>query len=63
VLLHLGAVSYDCWAYVNGHQVRFRRGGDTPFTFKVTDSFNRDGNVLAVYTEDETHSPVWPSGK
>jgi len=63
VLLHFGAVDYDCWAYVNGHEVGFHRGGYTPFTFEVTHILQGGENALVVYAEDETRSPLQPSGK
>jgi beta-galactosidase/beta-glucuronidase len=63
ILLHFGAVDYDCWAYVNGQEVGFHRGGYAPFTFEVTDALRAGENVLVVYAEDDTSSPLQPSGK
>jgi beta-galactosidase/beta-glucuronidase len=63
VLLHFGAADYDCWAYVNGHEVGFHRGGYTPFTFEVTDVLEGNENTMVVYAEDDTRSPLQPSGK
>jgi beta-galactosidase/beta-glucuronidase len=63
VLLQFGAVDYDCWAYVNGQEVSFHRGGYTPFTVEVTDVLQDGENRLVVYAEDDTRSPLQPSGK
>jgi len=63
VLLHFGAVDYECWVYVNDREVGSHRGGYTPFTFEVTGALHRGENVLTVYAEDDTSSPLQPSGK
>ena len=63
MLLHFGAVDYDCWVYINGQGVGFHRGGYSPFTFEITDVLQRGENTLVVYAEDDTRSPLQPSGK
>jgi beta-galactosidase/beta-glucuronidase len=63
VLLHFGAVDYDCRAYIDGQAVGSHRGGYTPFTFEITHALGRGGHVLTVYAEDDTRSPLQPSGK
>jgi len=63
VLLHFGAVDYEAWVFVNGEEAGHHRGGYTPFTFDITGLLRRGENVLSVYVEDDTRSPLQPSGK
>ncbi len=63
ILLHFGAVDYDTHVYVNGQEAGFHRGGYTPFTLDITDLLEPGPNSLTVYAEDDTRSPLQPSGK
>jgi beta-galactosidase/beta-glucuronidase len=63
ILLHFEAVDYKTHVWVNGREVGFHRGGYTPFTFEITDLVRKDGNTLVVYVEDDTRSPLQPTGK
>ena len=63
VLLHFGAVDYAATVYVNGKQVGEHRGGFVSFCFDITDACHTGENVLTVYAEDDTRSPLMPSGK
>lgn len=64
LLLHFGAVDYDCRVWVNGKQVARHRGGFTPFYADITGVVKADGeNELVVYSEDDERSFMQPLGK
>jgi beta-galactosidase/beta-glucuronidase len=63
VLLHFGAVDYECAVSVNGAKVGSHTGGNDPFTFDIT-SWLRDGsNELGVSVTDPTDMGEQPRGK
>jgi beta-galactosidase/beta-glucuronidase len=63
VLLHVGAVDYDSEAWVNGVSVGTHRGGYVPFTSDITSALRPGRNVITICAEDDTRSPLQPSGK
>lgn len=63
VVLHFGALDYLAQVWVNGKSVGWHRGGYVPFSFDITDALKRGQNVLTVFAEDDTRSPLQPSGK
>jgi len=63
VLLHFEAVDYETRVWVNGKEAGFHRGGYSPFTFEITHLVQQGENVLVVYAEDDTRSPLQPTGK
>lgn len=63
VLLHFGAVDYECTVWVNGGLAGHHRGGNTPFFFDVS-AFLTDGeNELLVSVWDPTSAEDQPRGK
>ena len=54
MLLHFEAVDYECEVWVNGRSVGTHRGGNTPFSFDVTDAVRDGENELLVRVEDDT---------
>ncbi len=62
LLLHFGAVDYQCTVWVNGQQVGHNRGGHTPFSFNVAPYTNPGKNRLTVRVED-SQSAAQPRGK
>ncbi len=52
--LNFEAVDYKCQVFVNGKQVGEHRGGNTPFSFDVTDALQVGDNTLVVRVEDAT---------
>ncbi|RMG37889.1 MAG: glycoside hydrolase family 2, partial [Planctomycetota bacterium] len=54
VLLHFEAVDYRCEVTVNGRKVGTHVGGNTPFTFDITDALHPGTNELIVRVEDAT---------
>jgi len=63
VLLHFGAVDYECEVFVNGESVGKHIGGYTSFTFDVTEALKEGDNTLVVYASDHIKSNLQPSGK
>lgn len=63
VLLHFGAVDYDCRAWVNGQFVGRHYGGGSSFHFDITDALQPGDNQLVVCARDDVRSPLQPGGK
>lgn len=63
VLLHFGAVDYECRVWVNGQEAGVHRGGYTSFTFDITGLVQPGENHLSVCAGDDTASGAQPSGK
>lgn len=57
ILLHFGAVDYQCRVFVNGSFVGSHQGGQTSFSFDITDALQGGSEKLRVevtdYLEDE----------
>ena len=63
VLVHFGAVDYDAEVWINGQSAGTHRGGYASFSLEIT-PFLRDGaNIITVCADDDTRSPLHPSGK
>src|SRR3954468_8672224 len=52
LLLHFGAVDYQCTVWVNGQEVGHNQGGHTPFSFNIAPYVNADGNRVTVRVVD-----------
>ncbi len=65
LLLHFGAVDWECTAWVNGKEVGHHTGGYDPFTFDVTDALKPTAgeNELIVAVTDPTNTGTQPRGK
>ena len=63
VLLHFGAVDYECTVYVNGKRAGSHTGGYSSFAFDITPYLNAGENTLTVRAVDITRSPLQPTGK
>lgn len=63
VLLHFGAVDYECTVWVNEKYVGAHRGGYLPFTFDITDTLNDGENELLVSVWDPTDRGLQQRGK
>jgi len=63
VLLHFGAVDYECIIYVNGHKAGTHRGGYSSFYFDITPYVSEGENSLIVYAADDVRSGKQPRGK
>lgn len=63
LLLHFGAVDWQCTVWVNGKQVGEHAGGYEPFTFDITDALHAGENEVIVSVNDPTDSGTQPHGK
>jgi len=63
VLLHFGAVDYECSVWLNGKPIGSHRGGYLPFTFDITDALTADENELLVSVWDPTDTGLQQRGK
>lgn len=63
VLIHFGAVDYECHVFINGQEAGRHIGGYSSFEFDIT-KLVRDGkNIITVYAEDDVRSGRQPRGK
>ncbi|NQX54425.1 glycoside hydrolase family 2 [Pedobacter panaciterrae] len=63
VLLHFGAVDYQCWVYINGKEVGSHTGGYTAFDIDITETLTSRTNELMVKVYDPTDKGNGPHGK
>ena len=64
ILLHFGAVDYQCRVYINGKYAGGHQGGQTPFVLDVTELVHRDReNELSVWVRDCLLDMQQPRGK
>lgn len=63
VLLHFGAVDYECRVWVNGRPAGVHRGGYTSFVFDITEEVSEGENHLVVYARDDNRAGKQPCGK
>lgn len=63
VLLHFGAVDYECRVWVNGGMAGVHKGGYSSFCMDITELVREGENSLSVYAGDETASGRQPKGK
>ena len=66
LLLHFGAVDWECTIWVNGQNVGSHKGGHNPFTFDITDALMpgavQDIVIRVWDPSNENNSPI-PRGK
>lgn len=64
LLLHFGAVNYDCTVHLNIKEIATHAGGYTPFTVDITDEISKDTpNILTVRAGSDVRSYLQPTGK
>ncbi|WP_285056669.1 glycoside hydrolase family 2 protein [Pedobacter ginsengisoli] len=63
VLLHFGAVDYQCWIYINGKEVGSHAGGYSAFNIDITETLTSGTNELMVKVYDSTDKGNGPHGK
>lgn len=64
VLLHFGAVDWECTVYVNGKEFPTHRGGYDAFSFDITDALRSEtSQELSVKVTDPTDDGTQPRGK
>jgi len=64
LVLHFGAVDWQCNVYVNGQLAGSHEGGYTPFFFDITDLLTDNGmQTIVVQALDDPHDMSKPRGK
>lgn len=63
VLLHFGAVDYRCTVRVNGECLGSHTGGNTSFSFDITDMLRSGENEITLWVEDVLSDMTTPRGK
>ncbi|MEH0688645.1 beta galactosidase jelly roll domain-containing protein [Vibrio cholerae] len=64
VLLHFGAVDYQCWVFVNGQRVGEHQGGNTSFFFDITHALKaKSEQEITVAVYDPCLDETIPRGK
>lgn len=64
VLLHFGAVDWDCTVFVNGQEIGNHKGGYTSFSFDITAALKKSGaQTVAVRVWDPSDEGPQPRGK
>lgn len=63
VLLHFGAVDYECVLWVNGAIVGSHTGGSDPFSFDISEYLKQGENELLLAVTDPTDTGEQPRGK
>ncbi|WP_460959962.1 glycoside hydrolase family 2 protein [Spirosoma litoris] len=63
ILLHFGAVDYECNLWVNGGLVGSHTGGSDSFSFDITDYLKDGQNQLVLGVTDPTSTGEQPRGK
>jgi len=63
VLLHFGAVDYECSLWVNGGLVGSHTGGSDAFSFDITDYLKNGQNQLVLGVVDPSSTGEQPRGK
>ena len=63
VVLHFGAVDYECTVYINGEYAGRHIGGYVSFSMEITDLVHAGENSVAVFVRDNERDPLIPRGK
>ncbi|NCC49002.1 MAG: beta-galactosidase [Clostridia bacterium] len=63
VILHFGAVDYQCEVWINQQPVGRHQGGYSSFSFDITRLVHDGDNTLTVYAADDVRSGRQPAGK
>lgn len=63
ILLHFGAVDYECEVFINDKPAGKHQGGYDPFTFDITDLLTKGEQTITVKVFDPTDGGGFPRGK
>jgi hypothetical protein len=63
LLLHFGAVDWQCRLWINGQEVGEHTGGHDPFCFDITEAVRAGENELVLAVWDPTDQGYQPRGK
>lgn len=63
VILHFGAVDFECIVYVNKCFVTTHKGGNSSFEVDITDYLTYENEEITVYVNDPSEDQFIPRGK
>ncbi|MEO6499235.1 MAG: sugar-binding domain-containing protein [Mucilaginibacter sp.] len=63
ILLHFGAVDYECEVFINNKSAGKHQGGYDPFTIDITDLISTGEQTVTVKVWDPTDGEGFPRGK
>ncbi|MFN7140450.1 MAG: glycoside hydrolase family 2 protein, partial [Limisphaerales bacterium] len=63
MLIHFGAVDFECTLWINGGMVGSHAGGSDPFTFDITEYLKKGENEIVLAVIDPTDAGEQPRGK
>lgn len=63
ILLHFGAVDYECRVWINEREAGMHKGGYTSFTFDISALVMEGENTIVVYAADDMKNGRQASGK
>lgn len=63
VILHFGAVDFECIVYINKCFVTTHIGGNSSFSVDITDYLNYENEEIVVYVKDPSEDQFIPRGK
>jgi beta-galactosidase/beta-glucuronidase len=63
LLLHFGAVDYECTVWLNGRELGHNRGGHTPFNFNIAPYIEPGSSNLLTLRVADFQNPSQPRGK
>jgi beta-galactosidase/beta-glucuronidase len=63
IILHFGAVDYECIIYINKCYAASHVGGNTSFSVDITDYLNYNQEEIVVYVKDPSEDQFIPRGK
>ena len=63
LLLHFGAVDWQCTVFINGKEIGGHTGGYDPFHFDITDYLKKGAQELVIRVWDPTDDGPQPRGK
>ena len=63
ILLHFGAVDYQCQVWVNGQHMMSHEGGHISFEMEITKVLQEEENVIMVMVQDRIEDLEMPRGK
>ncbi len=63
ILIHFGAVDFECQVWINGQDMGSHQGGYLPFSFNITPTLLPGENEIVVAVEDPTDQGLQERGK
>ena len=63
IILHFGAVDYECDVWINDYHAMHHIGGHIGFDVEITDYINEQKNIITLRAKDDTLDLEMPRGK